>query len=172
MSCALLYRLLILVIHLIYRLCLLILCLGTDHALLCRYLSDIGTIVCLIGDALGNDILCSGNRIGRCRHLLLLRNITLCQRFQRLLCLLCKDQLCKRLEATFLCDHRTRPAFRAIRTVKILQSYHCHGILDLLFQLRRQFFLITDRRKHLVFLFLQIAQITQALIEVTKYLII
>ena len=172
MSRTLFHRLLVLIIHLVYRFRFFILSLGTDHTLLHGSLTNVGTVIRLVGDALRNDILCTRQCIGCCRHFVFFGHIVFSKLLQRLLHLLKQDQLCKRLQSALFRDHGTGTAFRAVRTVQIVQRHHGHRILDLFFQLRCQLFLITDGRKNLVLLFLQIAQVTQTFIQITKHLVV
>ena len=121
---------------------------------------------------LRNDVSRPVKRGLNIRHFLFRCNILLSHFLQILVRLLKKNQIGKRFQAPLLRKHRSRSAFRSIRQIEILDFNHRLSRANLRLKLRCQLSLLPNRRKHLLLLFLQTAQIFETLIKISQHLII
>ena len=164
MTCCLLQWFLIVIVHFIDAFCLLILGTAADRAFLHSDISDINTVICLIGNTLCNNIPGTLQCFPDICNTLISIHIFFCFCFQRLICILLKDKLCKRLQPLFLCH--TGSCF-SLWSVGSVQIFHHHESLrrqDLGLQLLSKLSLLLNTAKHLLLLLLQITEIVQSFI--------
>ena len=172
MSSQLLHRLFKLIIHLIYRLCLRIFCRRTDSSFFGSKITDVDSIICLIGNMLCNNVLCTSNGICHRSNLFFLGNKGFCFFLDGLACHLKHNNIGQRLQTFFLGNCCPGTSLRTVWAVKILYYYQCLCCQDLCFQLFCQFSLVLNAGKNLILLVFQISKISQSFVQVTKLLII
>ncbi len=105
------------VIHLVYGLFLRILRRGRNRSKLCCYLTDIASVLCVIGNYFGDDVHRTRNCLLCCLDILLRINVIGSLFLQRLVRLLRKNQVCERLQAFFHCNCCSGSSLRTVRTV-------------------------------------------------------
>ena len=137
------HRFLVLIVHLVHTLCLLILGNACQLTFLCRDIPDIDTIIGLIRDHLGYDILRTLDGIRHSGHrpgsILILMNI-----FRRFFLdgrgrLLRQNKLRQAVQPLLLRHAGSCLTLRAVRPVKILHYHHGFRRYDLRLQLLGQF---------------------------------
>ena len=132
MTCNLLHRLFKIVIHLVDALSLLILRRTGHTAFLYGDIADVKTMIRIVGDHLGNNILCSLQCFLRSLYFFFFGNILgrlVKHRFRRLLA---QNVFCQRFQTLLLCNAGTGLSLRTIGAVQILYHYQCLGCQNLL----------------------------------------
>ncbi len=137
------HRFLVLIVHLVHALCLLILGNACQLTFLCRDIPDIDTIIRLIRDHLGDDILSALNGISHGSHrpgsILILVHIFgrfLLDRRRRLLR---QNELRQSIQPLLFGHAGSGLTLRTVRPVKILHHHHGFRRHDLRLQLLGQF---------------------------------
>ena len=132
MTCDLLHRLFKIVIHLVDALSLLILRRTGHNAFLYGDIADVKTMIRIVGDHLGNNILCSLQCFLRSLYFFFFGYILCCLVKHRFCCLLAQNIFCQRFQTLLLCNTGTGLSLGTIGAVQILYHYQrlsCQNLL-------------------------------------------
>ena len=172
MSCYFIHRFFEIIVHFINALCLLILCLAGNLAFVKGSFSDIGSVICIIGYGLCNNIKCALKRFLYILDFLLLVYILLCFFNKWSDCLLCQNDLGKSIQPLLLGYACSCLTLRSVRTIQVFYDYHSLCCLNLVSKFFCQHSLLFNTAQYLLFLIFQITQISQSLIKISQYFII
>ncbi len=156
-ACKFFHRLLKVIIHLVYRLLFFISCSGTDRSFIHSSLTDVDTIICLIGNMLGDNIPCTADGFFHSFDFFFFGKKSLRLFFQWFLGHLEKNDICQRPQTFFSGDDGTCTAFRTVWTIKVFYYYKGLSCFDLFLQFRSQLALFLDAAKNLSFFVLEVS---------------
>ena len=157
MTCKLLHRLLEIVIHLVYGLLFLISRSRADRSFIHSSLTDVDTIVRLIGNMLCKDISGAADGFFHSFDFFFFGKKCFCLFFKRFLRHLKKNDISQRSQTFFPGDDGTCTAFRAVWAVKVFYHNKCLSCLDLFLQFRSQLALLLNASENLGFFVLKIS---------------
>ena len=126
----------------------------------------------IIGDHLGNNILCSLQCFLRSLYFFFFGNILGRLVKHRFCCLLAQNVFCQRFQPLLLCNTGTGLSLGSIGSVQILYHYQRLSCQNLLLQLVSKLSLFFDALQHLLLFIFQTSQIGQSLIEITQLLVV
>ena len=132
MTCDLLHSLFEIVIHLVDTLSLLILRRTGHNAFLYGDIADVKTMIRIVGDHLGNNILCSLQCFLRSLYFFFFGNILGRLVKHRFCCLLAQNVFCQRFQPLLLGNTGTGLSLGSIGSVQILYHYQrlsCQNLL-------------------------------------------